>query len=89
MKLSSRKFWVAIVTLISSLALIFFDLEVPTEPLLGAAAILVTYLFGQSWVDKTDIEARGEIVKNESLLQAQQYIAYLESQLAEVDEESG
>lgn len=86
-KLGSRKFWVAIATLVSSLAAVFFDVEIPTEPLIGAAGILVAYLVGQSWVDKTVVQGQADIVKNESLLQAQQYVAYLENELAKFAKE--
>ena len=86
-KLSSRKFWVAVATFVSALAAIFFDVELPVEPLVGAAGVLIAYLVGQSWVDKTGVQAQGDIVKNETLLQAQQYIAYLENQVAQAGAE--
>lgn len=62
-------------------------MDIPTEPLVGVAGVLIAYLVGQSWVDKTTVQAQGDIVKNESLLQAQQYIAFLENKLKEVGED--
>jgi len=88
-KLMSRKFAVVIATAVAALAKMFFpDVDVDPAALAGVAGILMAYLVGQSWVDKTAVAGQAEIVKNESLIQAQAYIKYLEGQFAEAGEAS-
>lgn len=60
--------------------------EIPIDPaaLIGVAGVLMAYLFGQSWVDKEAVKGQAQVIGNESLIQAQTYIKYLESQLATV-----
>jgi len=72
----------AVGTFLSATALIFFDVELDPLALAGAAGVLMAYMGGQSWVDKTGIQGQADIMKNESLLQAQAYIKYLEAELA-------
>lgn len=81
-KLVSRKFVLAVATFASAVAVIMFDVELDPLALAGAAGVIMAYMGGQSWVDKTNIQGQADIMKNESLLQAQAYIKYLESELA-------
>lgn len=85
-KLASRKFWVAVVPAVLAIVTALTGEEIPIEPeaLIGVAGVLMAYLFGQSWVDKTAVQGQADIVKNESLLQAQAYIKYLENELAQL-----
>lgn len=86
-RLASRKFWVAVVPAVLAIvaASTGWDLSgISPETIIGLAGVLMAYLFGQSWVDKTAVSGQADIVKNESLLQAQAYIKYLESELAKL-----
>lgn len=88
-KIGSRKFLFALGTFISALGVIFLDLEIDPGLLAGAAAVIVAYIGGQSWIDKSVIQGNAEVMKNESLIQAQAYIKYLEAQLqAQVPQEN-
>ena len=89
-KLASRKFWVAVVPAVFAIVNAVFGWQVPVSPevVVGLAGVLMAYLFGQSWVDKSAVEGQARVVGNEALLQAQAYIRFLESQL-EVDAKGG
>lgn len=82
--MGSRKFWLAVATFISALAALFFDLNLPVEPMVAAGAIISTYMIGQSWVDKSTVEGQAGIIGNETLIQAQAYIKYLEAEMEEL-----
>jgi len=88
-KIGSRKFVLAVATFVSALLVIFLDVEIEPGVLVGAAAIISTYIGGQSWIDKSVVQGNADVMKNESLLQAQAYIKYLEAQLqAQVPQEN-
>ena len=81
-KLQSRKFWVVVATFIAGLATIFGDIEVDPEALVGAAAIIMTYLGGQSWVDSSKAKAAVGAAAQAALEDAEAYARSLEAQLA-------
>ncbi len=88
-KLMSRKFWVVVATFVASAVAIFYpDVAVNEEAIVGAAGVAIAYLFGQSWVDKTQVNGQLDLAKNEGLLQAQAYIKFLEAQVGELGEET-
>lgn len=72
-KLKSRKFWVAIGAAAVSVANAIWDLGLDPEAGIGLAVVLGTYLLGQSWVDRTEVETviKAEVELNKQRIQAQ------------------
>lgn len=87
-KLLSRKFFVVVSAFIAGVALVLFDLEIDPEALIGFGAIVVTYLGGQSWVDKAQAaNAIDQSVRN-ALSAAEAYARTLEDALAKAGAEA-
>lgn len=80
-KLKSRKLWITIGTFAATLANDLFDLGISTEAGVGLALVVATYLFGQSWVDKTEVNAVADFTK----AQAINYAQALERRIAELE----
>ena len=72
-KLKSRKFWIAIGAAVVSVANAIWDLGIDPEAGVGLAVVIGTYLLGQSWVDKTEIETvvAAEVEVNKQRIQAE------------------
>lgn len=87
-KLLSRKFWVVAATFVAGLATIFADVEIDPEALVGFAAIVITYLGGQSWVDKSQAANAVSFASRNALEAAEAYARSLEDQLAKVGQEA-
>ena len=87
-KLLSRKFLVVVSAFVAGIALVLFDLEVDPEALVGFAAIVVTYLGGQSWVDKAAASNAVSFASRNALEAAETYVRDLESQLAKAGQEA-
>ncbi len=84
-KLLSRKFWVTVAAFVVGVVAIFQpDIAAELDPtaLASLAGIVIAYLGGQSWIDKTQIDGQLKVARDEGLLQAQQYIQSLQTQLA-------
>ena len=84
-KLLSRKFWVIVSTFVVSVVGLFNpELAADVDPLaiVGLAGVVIAYLGGQSWVDKTQVDGQLKVARDEGLLQAQAYIQSLQTQLA-------
>ena len=84
-KLLSRKFWVTVATfVVGAIAMFSPDVAAHLDPvaLAGLAGVVIAYLTGQSWIDKTQIDGQLKVARDEGLLQAQQYIQSLQTQLA-------
>ena len=84
-KLLSRKFWVTVATFVVAVVGMFQpDIAAEIDPLAlaGLAGVVIAYLTGQSWIDKTQIDGQLQVARDEGLLQAQQYIQQLQTQLA-------
>ena len=84
-KLKSRKLWVTVGTLVSVFVAQAFDVEIDPAAIVGLAGVIITYIFGQSWVDKnaTTAAVTGELDLARAQLLA--YARQLEAQLAELD----
>jgi len=50
-KFKSRKFWMAVVTALLVIANEGLDLNLPEEAILAVAAVAVSYIFGEAYVD--------------------------------------
>ncbi len=84
-KLLSRKFWVTVATFVVGVIAIFNpELAEQIDPLAlaGVAGVVIAYVGGQSWIDKTAVDGQLKVARDEGLLQAQQYINSLQQQLA-------
>ena len=84
-KLTSRKFWVTVSTFVVGVVAIFqpeLANEIDPIALAGLAGVVIAYLGGQSWIDKTQVDGQLKVARDEGLLQAQQYIQSLQTQLA-------
>ncbi len=84
-KLLSRKFWVTVATSVVAVVGVFnpeIAAEVDPLALAGLAGVIIAYLGGQSWIDKTQIDGQLKVARDEGLLQAQAYIQQLQTQLA-------
>ena len=84
-KLMSRKFWVTVSTFVVGVVGIFnpeLAAEVDPLALAGLAGVVIAYLGGQSWIDKTQVDGQLQLARDEGLLQAQAYIQQLQTQLA-------
>ena len=84
-KLLSRKLWVTIATFVVAVVATFNpEIAEQIDPLAlaGLAGVVIAYLGGQSWVDKTQIDGQLQVARDEGLLQAQAYIQTLQTQLA-------
>ncbi len=84
-KLTSRKFWVTVATFVVGVIATFnpeLAAEVDPIALAGLAGVVIAYLGGQSWIDKTQIVGQLQVARDVGLLQAQQYIQSLQTQLA-------
>ena len=84
-KLMSRKLWVTVATFaVGGIATFNPELAESIDPLAlaGLAGVVIAYLGGQSWVDKTQIDGQLQVARDEGLLQAQAYIQQLQTQLA-------
>lgn len=81
-KLQSRKFWVVVASFVAGLAAIFGDVEVDPEALVGFAAIVMTYLGGQSFVDGKKAKAAVDLSAQIALEGAVAYARDLEERLA-------
>ncbi len=87
-KLLSRKFWVVVATFVAGLAKVLFDIEVDDQALVGGAAIVITYLGGQSWVDAKAAANAVSFASRNALASAESYARTLETELAEVGQET-
>jgi hypothetical protein len=84
-KLLSRKFAVTVATFIVALVGVFNpEIAAGIDPLAlaGLAGVVIAYLGGQSWIDKTVADGQLKVARDEGLLQAQAYIQQLQTQLA-------
>lgn len=86
-KLKSRKFWVAVIPLISAIVTEFTGVEVSQDAYLGVAGVIMAYLVGQSWVDQKEIgesiKVAGDVAKRDAIA----YARMLEQQLADISDE--
>ena len=80
-KLQSRKLWIAIGGVISILILEFSGVAVAPEAIAGLAAILATYVFGQSLVDRNVVAEQVKVQGDAGKLQLQLYARNLEQEL--------
>ena len=56
-KLKSRKFWIAVVGALTPIISQFFSQEITLEQsLIASSAILISYIFGQAYVDAKNLE---------------------------------
>ena len=83
-KLLSRKFWVVVATFVATTAKVLFDIEIDDQALVGAAAIVVTYLGGQSFVDAKAASNAVSFASRNALEAAEAYARSLEAELASV-----
>ena len=84
-KLLSRKFAVTVATFVVAVVATFNpEIADAIDPLAlaGLAGVVIAYLGGQSWIDKTQIDGQLQVARDEGLLQAQAYIQQLQTQLA-------
>ena len=87
-KLQSRKFWVVVATFAAGIAKVLFDIEIDDQALVGAAAVVVTYLGGQSWVDSAAAKNAVSFASRNALEAAEAYARSLEDQLAAAGQET-
>ncbi len=87
-KLLSRKFWVVIASFATALTSLFADVDVDPEALVGFAGIVMSYLIGQSWVDKAAASKAVEDGAAGALAAAEAYARALEAQLADAGQET-
>lgn len=84
-KLKSRKFWFSISAAVSVFIAEYFGIEISPEALTALAGIVLSYNFGQGWVDKTvakaEIEGAADFTKQNAIAYARQ----LEAELAKVN----
>jgi serine acetyltransferase len=87
-KLLSRKFFVVVATFVAAALKVLFDIEIDDSALVGAAAIVVTYLGGQSWVDKAKASNAVDFSVRNALAAAEAYARTLEDELAGAGQEA-
>ena len=87
-KLLSRKFFVVVAAFVAGIGTVLFDVEIDPEALIGFAAIVVTYLGGQSFVDKAQAANAVSFASRNALELAEAYARSLEDQLAKAGQET-
>ena len=83
-KLSSRKLWVAIGSVIALLVAEFTGVSVSPEAIAGVAFLAATYIFGQGLVDKSVVTEQVKVAGDTGRLQMELYARNLESQLEQI-----
>ena len=83
-KLSSRKLWVAIGSVVSILIAEFCGVNVSPEAIAGVAFLAATYIFGQGLVDKSVVSEQVKVAGDTGRLQMELYARNLEQQLEEL-----
>ena len=83
-KLKSRKLWIAIGGALSVLLTELFGIDIAPEAIGGLVLIVGSYIFGQGWVDKKQVEAEVQAFGQEAYVELVRYARGLEVKLAEV-----
>lgn len=82
-KLASRKLWVTVGSVISLVLAEEFGIDVAPEAIVGLAGIVLSYNFGQGWVDKTvaqeEIRVAGDVGRANAILYARSLEERLEA----------
>ena len=83
-KLSSRKLWVAIGSVVSILIAELLGVQISPEAIAGVAFLAGTYIFGQGLVDKNVVTEQVKVAGDTGRLQMELYARNLETQLEEI-----
>ena len=85
-KLSSRKLWVAIGSVVAILIAEFTGVAVSPEAIAGVAFLAATYIFGQGLVDKSVVTEQVKVAGDVGRIQVEAYARNLEAQLENIME---
>ena len=80
-RLASRKFWVAIGIIVSTLVAEFAGVQVSPEAIAAVVLMGATYVFGQGIVDKSVVTEQIKVAGDTGRLQLELYAKNLEEQL--------
>ena len=70
-----------IVAVFTAAALVAFFFDWSVLPFAAAALVAATFQIGDALIGAAAVKGNADVMKNETLLQAQSYIAYLENEL--------